>query len=339
MIKYIGSKRALLPAVLDALDDGRGPTRALDAFSGTARVGHALKARGYAVTANDHNAYAATLARCYLEADAERHGAQAAELIAALNALPPRAGWFTQTYCVDSRYLQPHNGEKVDAVREAIAAWALEPALEAIALTALVEAADRVDSTVGVQMAYLKQWAPRSFGPLTLRVPALLPAAAAGPGQALCLEAEDAVRQAKAEVVYLDPPYNQHKYLGNYHVWESLVRWDQPEVYGTAKKRVDCRSRSSAFNRRRTFLPALTALIDAACAHARLVVLSLSAEGFATAAELEALLGARGRLEVRSLEHKRYIGAKIGVYNPQGEKVGAEGPARTTERLFRLWPG
>ncbi|MFM2248617.1 MAG: hypothetical protein RL071_4692, partial [Pseudomonadota bacterium] len=152
MIKYIGSKRALLSAVIAALDDGQGPTTALDAFSGTARVGHALKARGFAVTANDHNAYAAVLARCYLEADAEVHGDAAAELIAALNALPPRAGWFTQTYCVDSRFFQPHNGEKVDAVREAIAGWALEPTLEAVALTALMEAADRVDSTVGVQM-------------------------------------------------------------------------------------------------------------------------------------------------------------------------------------------
>ena len=38
-------------------------------------------------------------------------------------------------------------------------------------LTSLIEAADRVDSTVGVQMAYLKQWAPRAHNPLTLRVP------------------------------------------------------------------------------------------------------------------------------------------------------------------------
>jgi adenine-specific DNA-methyltransferase len=338
MIKYIGSKRALLPAVLAALDDGRGPTTALDAFSGTARVAQALKAQGHAVTANDHNAYAAVLARCYLEADAEVHGDAAAELIAALNALPPRAGWFTQTYCVDSRFFQPHNGEKVDAVREAIAAWGLGPALEAVALTALMEAADRVDSTVGVQMAFLKQWAPRSAQPLTLRVPALLPRAAAGAGRALCLDAVEAVREAKAALVYLDPPYNQHKYLGNYHIWESLVRWDQPAVYGAARKRVDCRERKSAFNSKRTFGPALEAVVEAACAHARLVVLSLSAEGFAGRAAVEALLAPRGALEVRSLAHPRYIGAKIGVYNAKGEKVGAEGARETTEHLFCLRP-
>ena len=38
-------------------------------------------------------------------------------------------------------------------------------------LTSLIEAADRVDSTCGVQMAYLKRWAPRAGNPLELREP------------------------------------------------------------------------------------------------------------------------------------------------------------------------
>ena len=41
--------------------------------------------------------------------------------------------------------------------------------------------------------------------------------------------------------MYLDPPYNQHRYFTNYHVWETLVRWDEPEHYGIACKRVDAR--------------------------------------------------------------------------------------------------
>ena len=43
-----------------------------------------------------------------------------------------------------------------------------------------MEAADRVDSTVGLQMAYLKQWAPRAYNDLALRLPVLLPQPAAG---------------------------------------------------------------------------------------------------------------------------------------------------------------
>ena len=43
------------------------------------------------------------------------------------------------------------------------------------------------------------------------------------------------------DLMYLDPPYNQHRYFTNYHVWETLVRWDEPEHYGIACKRVDAR--------------------------------------------------------------------------------------------------
>src|SRR5258706_8500445 len=225
----------------------------LDLFSGTARVGHALKARGYRVHANDHNAYAATLATCYVQVDRRRWQAQAERLIAELDALPGAPGWFTETFCARSRYLQPMNGARVDTIRERIATLSLEPELEAVALVSLMEAADRVDSTTGVQMAYLKQWAPRSHQPLRLRVPETVD----GEGSPSCLEALEAARQFAADLVYLDPPYNQHSYLGNYHVWESLVRWDKPDVYGVAMKRTDVRERASDFNRRGAIAPAL----------------------------------------------------------------------------------
>src|SRR5204862_265345 len=80
---------------------------------------------------------------------------------------------------------------------------------------------------------------------LKLRVPALLD----GAGSASCLEAATAAARREADLAYLDPPYNQHSYLGNYHVWESLARWDKPEVYGVAMKRTDVRERRSPFTR------------------------------------------------------------------------------------------
>ena len=52
--------------------------RVVDLFSGTSRVGHALKATGRFVRANDHTAYGHALARCYLQADAERVAGPAA---------------------------------------------------------------------------------------------------------------------------------------------------------------------------------------------------------------------------------------------------------------------
>lgn len=328
VIKYLGSKRRLLPALLEEFGALSGACSALDLFSGTSRVGHALKARGWRVHANDHNAYAHTLAACYVAADARRWREPAARLISELDAVPGRAGWFTDTFCARSRYLQPANGARVDAIRDRIAALALEPALEAIALTSLVEAADRVDSTVGLQMAYLKQWAPRSEQPLRLRLPDVLE----GEGSASCLDALDAAGRFEADVAYLDPPYNQHSYLGNYHVWESLVRWDRPEVYGIAMKRTDCRERSSDFNRRGTCEAALRGVIDRV--QARWLVVSFNDEGHVALDALRAMLAVRGEVRERAIEQPRHVGHRIGVYNPKGERVGTPGASRNREHMF-----
>ncbi len=127
MIKYLGSKRLLAPAIVEAVRALPGVRTVVDLFSGTARVGHALKAAGYRVLANDHNAYAATLARCYVQADADDHARDAERLVAELNALPGRPGYFTETFCERSRFFHPDNGARVDAMREAIAAKSLRP--------------------------------------------------------------------------------------------------------------------------------------------------------------------------------------------------------------------
>jgi len=335
MIKYLGSKRTLTPAIVDAVRALPGVASVLDLFSGTSRVGLAFKSAGYRVLANDHNAYAATLARCYVQADRSDHARHAERLIAELNALPGRPGYFTETYCERSRFFKPENGARVDAIREAIAAKGLEPELESVLLVSLMEAADRVDSTTGVQMAYLKRWAPRAHKPLELRLPAIVDRPAAGRCGAHQLDAACAVRRLETDAVYIDPPYNQHSYLGNYHVWETLVRWDRPEVYGVACKRLDCRERKSAFNSRPRCREALRAVLLGV--RARHAVVSFSDEGYLRRSEMEALLDEAfpgGRRRLIAQDYKRYVGAQIGIHNPRGERVGSVGRLRNTEYLF-----
>ena len=331
MIKYLGSKRLLVPRILAAVAALPSVRTALDLFSGTARVGHALKQRGIRVLANDHCRFAAVFARCYVAADRDR-SEEAGRLLHELQSLPPRPGWFTATYCEQARYLRPENGAKVEAIREGIAALACDPELEAVLLTSLIEAADRVDSTTGVQMAYLKQWAARAGNPLVLRLPELLPQADAGKGEAFELDAVQAAAALPCDVAYLDPPYNQHKYLGNYHVWETVARWDRPEVFGKARKRVDCRTRKSPFNSRVQARAALAAVI--AALQARHIVVSFSDEGWLSLPEIVEILRVRGEPLVLSASYPRYVGAKIGIHNPRGEKVGQVGHLHNHERLF-----
>ncbi len=208
-----------------------------------------------------------------------------------------------------------------DAIDSEYAGSPLFPLL----LTSLIEAADRVDSTTGVQMAYVKQWAPRSAKPLELRVPELLD----GPGRAIqgdAVELTSAAAPGPAlghfDLAYLDPPYNQHRYFTNYHVWETLVAWDAPEAYGVARKRLDARDPSthSPFNSKKTMPAALASVVRSV--DCDLLVLSYNNESWLGMDELEAMCAGRGAVATLTFDSARYVGARIGIFDPSGRKVG-----------------
>ena len=342
MIKYIGSKRRLVP-VLARICQASGARTALDLFTGTTRVAQAFKAQGVHVTAVDSARYAHTFARAYIETDAAATDAGALQAaVTRLNAIPGKPGYVTETFSHQARFFQPHNAARIDAVRDAIDSEYAGSPLFPLLLTSLIEAADRVDSTTGVQMAYVKQWAPRSAKALELRVPELLD----GPGRAIQGDAVALTSGSGSgsgsgpgtgsglgsfDLAYLDPPYNQHRYFTNYHVWETLVAWDAPEAYGVARKRLDTRDPStrSAFNSKRTMPTALASVVQSI--DCELLVLSYNNESWLGLEELEAMCSIRTagsgrstRREVATLsfDSARYVGARIGIFDPSGRKVG-----------------
>jgi adenine-specific DNA-methyltransferase len=330
VIKYLGSKRRLVPALTTACV-AADVTTALDLFTGTTRVAQAFKRAGAHVTAVDTARYSEVFARCYVATDARAVDRRSvADAIAELDALPGTSSYFTDTFCVRSRFFQPENGARVDAIRDAIAREHAGSALEPLLLTSLVEAADRVDSTTGVQMAYVKEWAPRSYQRMTLRVPELVE----GPGVAVRADAQEvAASLGEFDLAYLDPPYNQHRYFTNYHVWETLVAWDAPEHYGVACKRVDARdpTTKSAFNRKREMPAALERTI--AEVRARVVIVSYNDEAWVAIDDLRSMCEVHGHVEIVAFDSRRYVGALIGIHNPSGERVGSVSHVRNTEYL------
>ena len=335
MIKYLGSKRLLVP-VLGRIAAAVEARTAVDLFTGTTRVAQEFKRREIEVTAVDVATYAEVLARCYVATDARAlDPAELADALARLDALPGHRGYVTRTFCEDARYFRPENGRRIDAVRDAIEEY--DAALRPVLLTALMLAADRVDSTTGLQMAYLKQWAPRAANRMTLVPPVLIP----GTGRAVRGDATTVVDELPAtDLAYLDPPYNQHRYYTNYHVWETLVRWDRPEHYGIACKRADARDQAtkSVFNYRGSMPDALRSVI--ARTRAEVVVVSYNDESWMSAEEISDALVAAGheRVEVLGFDSRRYIGAQIGVHNLRGERVGEVSHLRNTEFLFVAGP-
>lgn len=333
MIKYIGSKRAIAP-LLESLARRLPIASACDLFAGTTRAGQAFRRAGLRVVSNDLASYSEAFGQAYIAAGDGLDRARLRELIAHLDALPGEPGYVTETFCRQARFFSVENGARIDAVRAEIDRLGAEPLLRGCLMTSLLEAADRVDSTCGLQMAYLKRPAPRSLQPLRLREPAPVP----GPeGETARRDANDLARDLDGvDCAYLDPPYNQHSYFANYHAWETIVRADAPEPYGVARKRIDCRTTRSPFNSARAAWPALEDLVNAL--PTPWIVMSVNDEGFHEPAAVAELLAGRGHVAALAIDVPRYVGARIGIHDPSGRKVGAVSHVRATEWLIVSGP-
>ena len=330
MIKYLGSKRTLLP-VLEKFIKASGSATAVDLFTGSTRVAVAMKQSGIDVTTVDTASYSEVLAKTFIEIDGSpRMQSELKDQIDRLQNLSPQAGYFTEVFCQKARFFRPENGERIDAIRDVIESdyrnsWMYFPLL-----AALIIAADKVDSTTGVQMAYLKNWSRRSAAELELQCPQLIP----GPGRAIRADANQIVENLPdVDLAYLDPPYNQHRYFGNYHIWETLVRWDKPDYYGIANKRLDTRSdeNKSEYNSKFTMPMALKTLI--ARLKARTMILSYNNESWLSRRDLTDMCSSFEAVEVLDFDSKRYVGSQIGGYNKAGLLVGKPGAKRNLEHL------
>ena len=139
------------------------------------------------------------------------------------------------------------------------------------------------------------------------------------------------------DIAYLDPPYNQHSYYSNYHIWETLVRDDSPEAYGVAKKRIDCRVTKSEYNAKGRAWATFESLVRSI--PAKHLIVSFSNEGYFAHDDLVALLESTyGEVEAVPVDFRRYVGAQIGIHNPKGEKVGRVSHLTNQEFLFVAGP-
>ena len=326
-VKYIGSKASLIGEITRfvAANIPPGESRTfLDVFTGTTRVAQAFRAAGWTVATSDLSWAAEAYAHAFLLRTADS-GARIPALLETLRAKPPAADWITNTYCdviaADGgivKMWKPENGAKADAIRNTIAAWEAAGEAshhEAMILTAcLIFALDKVDSSVGVQQAYLKKWAARAANPLKLEdLP--FPAGPAGThlvGDALVLPYQ------MASVAYLDPPYSAHSYSTYYHIWDSITRWDKPAVGLKTNRRIDRVSAadqfdpamSSQWNSKRTALAAFMALVERL--PVRFVVISYNDESLIPLETLETALKVKYTVTVKKIPYKRNIMCQIG---------------------------
>jgi adenine-specific DNA-methyltransferase len=256
-IRYVGSKNKLIPIILKEVAD-LNVKYVLDGFSGSTRVGQALKLSGYDVDSNDLAEYSKILGNAYLLNNLpEKHYTG---LIDHLNNLPPVVGYFSEFYggtvganasSVQSdgkaRMWQIHNTMKLDAIRNEIDNLYLTDIEKSVLLTSLMLALDKVDNALGHQVSYLKNWSKRSYETVTLKVPKLIQ----GAGKYNVFQQDIFNCNNEYDLIYLDPPYGTNnkvtvttrvRYASYYHLWTTICKNDKPIVKGKSNRRLDASS-------------------------------------------------------------------------------------------------
>lgn len=330
-IKYAGSKLKLIPHIVQLAKRVDAET-VLDGFSGTTRVSQALAKSGYRVICNDIAAWSEVFATCYLLNKKKPEEYQ--ELIDHLNGVSPVDGWFTEYYggqpnqgCAMQqdglkKPWQVHNTRKLDAIRQEIETLGLDRVDQSVALSSLILALDEVDSTLGHFVSYLKDWSPRSYKELTLKVPRVFESPQEN--QVFRTDIFDLVPRVSADLAYFDPPYGSNnekmppsrvRYASYYHVWTSICLFDKPGLFGKANRRKDTSDKvaGSVFedfrrngNGRFVAVEAIEELIRAT--DARWIILSYSSGGRATAHELKDVVRSNGKLlDVLEFDYKKNV--------------------------------
>ena len=334
-IKYAGSKNKLSPQIL-ALANKVDARIVLDGFSGTTRVSQAFAQNGYTVISNDISAWSEIFGICYLSNTQPRSTYY--ELINHLNNIKPEDGWFTENYGGDpnqgssigldglKKPWQKHNTRKLDAIRAEIDRLPLSKIERAVALTSLMQALDKVDSTLGHFASYLNEWSSRSFNPLKLEVPALFVNKKVN--EIYRGDVFDVLPKCEVDLAYFDPPYGSNnekmppsrvRYAAYYHVWTSICLNDMPELFGKAKRRVDTSDTigASVFEEfRRDDAGHLIAVQSIrkllANVKAKYVILSYSSGGRATAEQLNEVISESGNvIEVLEIDYKKNVMANM----------------------------
>jgi adenine-specific DNA-methyltransferase len=337
-IKYAGSKLKLLPQILE-LSKKSGAKSVYDGFAGSTRVSQAFAKSGYRVACNDLSEWSLTLGKCYLRNT--KNPSEYSALIEHLNELKPVDGWFTENYGGDVQEGTTHNAiqpdgskkpwqrkntRKLDAIRLEIDKLDLDEITKSVALTSLILALDKVDSTLGHFVSYLKDWSARSFNDLKLEVPLIWE----NDKQNTVTRGDifDSLAETDCELAYFDPPYGSNnekmppsrvRYASYYHVWASIIKNDKPKLFGKASRREDTSDKvaNSVFEEFRKndtgkfiAVEAIERMIrETPC---QWIILSYSSGGRATAGELNQAIQDSGRLvETVEVDYKKNVMAEM----------------------------
>lgn len=235
--RYIGSKSRMISFIKEVMEKEKIEYSSfLDLFGGTGIVGDSFNDSKTKIYVNDllKSNYLSYLAWFGNDKIDKKKIQKYIDNYNSLSEL--RDNYFSINF--SNTYFSKENCKKIGFIREDIEEKYINGIFNirerAILITSLLYAMDKIANTVGHYDAYRKN------GDLDRQLELCMLDLKSNTNnknnKIFNEDSNELVRNIKADVVYIDPPYNSRQYSDAYHLLENVAMWEKNEVFGVAKK-------------------------------------------------------------------------------------------------------
>lgn len=234
--RFLGSKYKLLNFIEETVNNNcKDISSVVDVFAGTGVVGSMFLKDGKEVYFNDYlksNCYSYKAFYEPMKIDIKK----IEKIINDYNVIEiEEDNYFSDNF--SDTYFSSKDCKKIGFIRDDIENKFIEKDInereKSVLIASLIYSMDRVANTVGHYDAYrkIKNIEDKFFM-------YMLDVSESGEKKSHIsnLDANEFIKNVKADLVYIDPPYNSRQYCDAYHLLENVAVWNKPKVYGVAKK-------------------------------------------------------------------------------------------------------
>lgn len=297
-MRYIGGKNLQIDNINSVINsETDSVSSVVDLFAGSGVVSQNFKMQGYRTISNDFLFFSYVLQRgsIALNSKPQFKRLEISNPIKYLNELKFEDSDLSKSECFvynnysptencERMYFQADNALKIDIIRLTIQKWYDQNLINDdeyyYLLAALINAVPYVSNITGTYGAYLKYWDSRTFNPLVLEEPTIIN----NRKKNMCFNADyKELLGKKCDLLYADPPYNSREYLPNYHILETIARYDYPKISGVTGMR-KYYEQKSVFCKKSTVIDAFNTLIRGC--KCKYILISYNNEGLLSTSEL-----------------------------------------------------
>lgn len=316
-MRYIGSKVRILDFINETVEKTYGDVAnavIADLFAGTASVADMFKKKNAQIITNDYLEFSHAIQVAKIKLNHEpKCEITYQKALDELNELDGIEGFFYREYTTQGskhsgfnrNYFSVDNAKKIDAICIHLQEWLktkrITEDMYYLLAACLVDAITKVSNTSGTYGAFLKIDDQRKSKAIRLERMEL--SNNHKENICYCEDIERLIDRVSGDILYLDPPYNSRQYPPYYHILETAVLYDNPNIYGITGRR-PYQEKLSPFCMKDKALPAMVNLV--AKAKFQHIYISYSTDGIIPYKEMCETLKEYGDVECYFHHYRRY---------------------------------